>query len=112
MEPWNDKGFSKEYLDKRKSFREQQLKQDLENLSWLSNRSLEQTKFLFRLCEEDFDKLFSLEAKLKKHLLLFYTPSTKEEVEKVLKASTTDEIKIGLGYVKDKVGLWHKDEMQ
>jgi len=113
MEAWKDKGFFKEYVKKNLELRKTQLETDLQNLSWVSNRSLEQTKFLFRLCEEDFDKLFSLEAKLKRFQLYFYTPTTKEEVEKVLQASNADEAKIAMGYVKNKVGLWYKEnEMQ
>ncbi len=57
----------------------------LELLSWVSNRRLQQTEMLFELCDNDFDKLLLLESKLKRRFFFAPdTPSTKENVEKIL----------------------------
>lgn len=55
----------------------------LELLSWVSNRRLQQTEFLYELCGNDFDKLLEVEAKLKKHHLQ-YCPGDMDELNKVL----------------------------
>lgn len=49
-----------------------------------SNRSKNQTNFLFELLNEDFDLLVKLEKKIKEKML-FYCPSTLEEVSLILK---------------------------
>lgn len=49
-----------------------------------SNRSKNQTNFLFELLNEDFDLLVKLEKKIKEKML-FYCPSTLEEVNVILK---------------------------
>ena len=56
----------------------------LELLSWCTNRSTGQTKFLFDLCDGDFDILLSLEARIKK-LMLSHCPGDKKQAEKILK---------------------------
>ena len=45
---------------------EEQLQENLKFLSDAVNRSLNQTKFLFELCDNDFRKLFKLEAALQR----------------------------------------------
>lgn len=64
-------------------------------LSFISNRSISQTKQLFILCNNDFSKLYNLEAFLKK-FHIFATPSTAKEVEAILK--TIDYTKIDENY--------------
>ena len=49
-----------------------------------SNRSKNQTNFLFELLNEDFDLLVKLERKIKEKMI-FYCPSTLEEVNLILK---------------------------
>ena len=49
-----------------------------------SNRSKNQTNFLFELLNEDFDLLVKLERKIKEKMI-FYCPSTLEEVSLILK---------------------------
>lgn len=49
-------------------------------LSFLNNRSLNQTKLLFELCECDFEKLMKVEAGLKKSLAR-YCPGDKDEID-------------------------------
>ena len=59
------------------------MKDTLDKLSTVTNRSLNQTQFLFELCDNDLNKLVRLEQKVKNNLLS-YCPDDKEEVEKVL----------------------------
>jgi len=64
-----------------------ELKLDKEKLEWITdktNRSLGQTQFLYKLVEGDFEKLKKLEMQIK-NCYIFYCPSTKKEVEKILK---------------------------
>jgi len=56
----------------------------LEYLAWVSNRSLNQTKQLYELCGNDFEKLMELEAKTKKHHL-FGCPADETELNNHLK---------------------------
>jgi len=55
----------------------------LDKLSNVTNRSYNQTSFLFELLDKDFDKLVSLEQKIKNNFVM-YCPGDKEECEKVL----------------------------
>lgn len=55
----------------------------LELLSWVSNRSITQTRQLYVLCLESFDVLMLLEAKIKMHHIS-YCPATKQEVDTIL----------------------------
>jgi hypothetical protein len=66
---------------KNKNLRDNQELLDL--LTTLTNRSKQQTLFLFDLLDGDFDKLVLLEEKIKKNFLS-YCPGDKEECEKVL----------------------------
>lgn len=54
----------------------------LDRLSEVSNRSIEQTKFLFELVDRDLLKLIELEEKLKNNFQP--TPGDKETAKKVL----------------------------
>lgn len=91
--------------------------ENLKNLSWVSNRRFEQTRFLFELCDNDFNKLLALEAKLKRHVV-FGCPSTKEEVNELLSVpdfykgldadNTYDKLMLVLGYKKNEVKLYEK----
>jgi len=51
---------------------------------WVNNRSANQTELLYTLCDNDFEKLMELAAKMKKHFVS-YCPADKEEVDKLLK---------------------------
>lgn len=55
----------------------------LEYFAHVSNTSHNQTRQLFELCNNDFEKLMELEAKRKKHFV-FFCPATKKEVEDIL----------------------------
>jgi hypothetical protein len=55
----------------------------LENLTDVTNRSVNQTKFLLDLVDGDFDQLVALEYKVKNNHLS-YCPGDKEEVKNVL----------------------------
>ena len=55
----------------------------LEQLSILTNRSLNQTILLFGLLDDDFDKLILLESVIKKKHIS-YCPDSKEEIENIL----------------------------
>jgi hypothetical protein len=55
----------------------------LELFSWVANRRTDQMRKLYELCDEDFNKLLKLEAKLKR-LVCYLTPGTKEAVDQVL----------------------------
>lgn len=57
----------------------------LVTLSWTANRSLNQTKFLFELCDNDFDKLFKYEA-YKKRTMTYGCVGNKEELNEALTA--------------------------
>ena len=59
------------------------MKNTLDKLSDVTNRSLGQTKFLFDLCDKDLNKLVCLEQKIANNFL-GYCPNDKEEVEKIL----------------------------
>ncbi len=50
------------------------------------NRALNQTKFLFELCGNNYDELMLLEIKIKNGHV-FYCPGTKEEVKKIMLTS-------------------------
>lgn len=63
---------------------ENNLEHKLDMLSWVSNRGLGQTKFLLSLCDDDFDKLLSLEARLKKLYYGLSCPGDKETVDRLL----------------------------
>jgi len=66
---------------------------DLERLNWLTdrtNRSNNQTQFLFDLVDGDFEKLKTLETQIK-NCFLFYCPGDKDEVDKVLKMEPKDD---------------------
>ena len=52
-------------------------------LSFISNRSLNQTKLLFDLCDNDFEKLLKVEACVKK-TFVSYCPGDKESVEELV----------------------------
>jgi len=54
-------------------------------LSYTSNRSLNQTKFLFELCDNDFEKLMKLEACVKRDFTHF-CPGDKESVNELVDA--------------------------
>jgi len=64
----------------------------VENISTAVNRSAHQTKELFEFCDYNIKKLLKLEEKIKNNFI-FYSPGTKEEVEKIL-AITEDKVKI------------------
>lgn len=49
----------------------------------LSNRSKNQSNFLYELCDFDFDKMMLVENKIKEKFLC-YCPSNKEELTKLL----------------------------
>ena len=55
----------------------------LEYLSWVSNRKLSQTKELFSLCDNNFEKLLKVEAAAKK-LFLYGCPKDKKELDEWL----------------------------
>jgi D-hexose-6-phosphate mutarotase len=60
---------------------------DKERLNWLTdrtNRSNNQTQFLFQLVDGDFEKLKALEVQVK-NCFVFYCPGDKEAVEEVMK---------------------------
>lgn len=57
---------------------------NLEILTNITNRTLNQTKFLLNLLDNNYEKLFTLERKLKNNFI-FYCPSTKKEIKKILK---------------------------
>ena len=52
-------------------------------MSFVANRSDAQTKFLFDLCDKDFDKLLELEAKIKANFI-YACPNDKQAVEEIL----------------------------
>jgi len=52
-------------------------------LSYIDNRSLNQTKLLFELCDNDFEKLLKLEACVKK-TFVSYCPGDKELVNELI----------------------------
>lgn len=54
-------------------------------LAWVSNRSTNQTKQLFELCDQNFEKLLQLEA-YHKRTHKFACPSDKASVEEQLEA--------------------------
>jgi undecaprenyl pyrophosphate synthase len=58
--------------------------EQLLTLAWVSNRSTHQTKFLFELCDNDFDKLLKVEA-LGKRTFKMYCPADKETVNEWLR---------------------------
>lgn len=51
---------------------------------WACNRSMNQTMQLMDLCDNDFERLMELTAKMKKHFVM-YCPATKDEVTELLK---------------------------
>jgi hypothetical protein len=55
----------------------------LDRFTDVTNRSKGQTNFLYDLCDGDFQKLVSLEEKIRNNFLS-YCPDDKEEVEKIL----------------------------
>lgn len=55
----------------------------LKPLSLKFNRRLQQTEFLFDLCDRDLAKLEKLEQKIKDHHIM-YCPDDKEEVNRLL----------------------------
>jgi len=59
-------------------------------LSCVSNRSLNQTKLLFDLCDNDFEKLMKVEACVKK-TFVSYCPGDKELVNELV--NTWDELR-------------------
>jgi len=59
-------------------------------LSCISNRSLNQTKLLFELCDNDFEKLMKVEACVKK-TFVSYCPGDKELVNDLV--NTWDELR-------------------
>ena len=59
-------------------------------LSCVSNRSLNQTKLLFELCDNDFEKLMKVEACVKK-TFVSYCPGDKELVNELV--NTWDELR-------------------
>ena len=59
-------------------------------LSCVSNRSLNQTKLLFDLCDNDFEKLMKVEACVKK-TFVSYCPGDKELVNDLV--NTWDELR-------------------
>jgi len=59
-------------------------------LSCVSNRSLNQTKLLFELCDNDFEKLMKVEACVKK-TFVSYCPGDKELVNELV--DTWDELR-------------------
>ena len=86
----------------------------LVQLSWVSNRRVDQTRMLFEFCDFNFDKLLELEAKFKRHQV-YVTPGEKEKVEKLLLVKDFDEkvpnynarvemMKV-LGYGQNRMGL-------
>jgi len=54
-------------------------------LSWTANRSLNQTKFLFELCDNDFEKLFKYEA-YKKRSMTYGCAGDKEALDECVTA--------------------------
>lgn len=52
-------------------------------LSWTSNRSLSQTRMLFDLCGQSFEKLLQLEA-YQRRTFQYACPSIKEDVDEQL----------------------------
>lgn len=59
-------------------------KQGIEWISSVTNRSIAQTQFLLHLVDDDLDKLKLLEIQIK-NCLCFYCPSTKEEIDEIMK---------------------------
>jgi hypothetical protein len=55
----------------------------LDRFTDVTNRSKGQTNFLYDLCDGDFQKLVTLEEKIRNNFLS-YCPGDKEEVEKIL----------------------------
>lgn len=64
---------------------------NLEHLSWITNRGSAQTQMLFDLCDQNFDKLLELEAKIKKNRLS-YCPGDKDSVVKILQMSLNSNL--------------------
>jgi hypothetical protein len=62
----------------------------LEYVSNTTKRSMNQTTFLFKLCDYDFNKLMELEEKLK-NTFAHYCPSDINEVEEVLSSKCLSE---------------------
>lgn len=65
---------------------------DKERLDWLTdrtNRSNNQTQFLFNLLNGDYEKLLRLEEQVK-NCFLFYCPGDLESVEEVLNMTPKD----------------------
>ena len=60
----------------------------LEWLTQLTNRSFEQTQFLFDLCEGDFLHLCKLEEKIK-NLHFTQCPNTKADIQNILSTKNT-----------------------
>jgi len=50
----------------------------------VTNRSVNQTEYLYRLCGYDFWKFVNLELKIMNNQV-FYCPGDKEELEKIMK---------------------------
>lgn len=69
------------------------MEQNLKHLADCVNRSDNQIKQLFDLCDKDFDKLLELEAKIKKYFIS-YCPKDKKEVEEILNLKTKSSNKI------------------
>lgn len=57
----------------------------LKYFAWVANVSLNQTKFLYELCGNDFEKLMELQAKRRKHFPVGGCPNDKETVDEILK---------------------------
>ena len=92
------------------------MEERLKNLSWVTNRRLEQLRFLFELCDSDFDRLLALEAKLKQ-CFVSVCPATKEQIEYVMETNSEsfDRSRLRImgmfGYTPNKVGLDEKVEV-
>lgn len=92
------------------------MKERLKNLSWVTNRRMEQLVFLFELCDNNFDKLLALEAKLKQSFV-YVCPATKEQLEYVMGVSegSYDASRMRIlgmfGYATNMVGLEEKVEV-
>lgn len=66
----------------------EKVKDIFDRLSDVTNRSLDQTKFLFKLVDNDLLKLIELEEKIKNNFQA--TPGDKEAVERILNMDYKD----------------------
>ena len=66
-------------------------KEQLDFLTKRTNRSVNQTQFLYQLVDGDFEKLKQLEMQLK-NCFCFFCPADKESVEEVMNMKPTSVV--------------------